>query len=313
MWVGIAMALSLVALWLWQGGYWKIADYADIVPNPLEASVGDTLFQLPGQPDFFEVPDTTGAEHIEYGAADYENPSDALHQESFGPRPDAERSPYVGFVELQIGAAQSAQPNDEYVVIRASQFASLPINVSGWSVHSALSGNRATVPLAASPFVQGVVNSVDSIVLGSGDSVILTSGVSPVGVSFRETICTGYLSQTQRFSPSLSNACPRPTHLLPRTQENEARFGTACLNFVERLPQCSYPTMIPNDVSNACRTFLANTFTYNGCVRTYGSNESQNMSSWRAYESSYTELWGNTHDTLVLIDDQGRTVATLRY
>ncbi len=314
-WVGAAMILSLVALWLWQGGYWKIADYANIIPNPLEATSTDMLFQLPGQPQFFEIPDTTSGENeMEYGAADYEDPSDALYQEqSFGPQPDTEQSPYAGFVDLQIGGAQSSDPSDEYVVLLASQFAAVPIPVSGWSVRSALSGMRATIPLAASPFYQGVVNSVGPIMLRSGERVVLSSGASPVGISFRETTCTGYLAQTQRFSPSLSNSCPRPTTLLPRTSENEARYGASCVNFVERLAQCSYPTLIPNDVSQSCRAYLSNTFTYSGCMRAYGSGETQNLNSWRAYETSSSELWGNSHDTLVLLDGEGRVVTTLRY
>lgn len=314
-WVGIAMVLSLIALWLWQGGYWKIAEYAEIIPNPLTASSTDNLYQLPGQPQFFDVPDTTSdATEMEYGAADYENPSDALYQEqSFDPRPDTERSPYAGFVDLQIGAAQSQNPNEEYIVIRTSQLAVVPITVSGWTIRSALSGMRAVVPLAASPFVQGVVNSVQPIVLHGGESVVLASGSSPVGISFRETTCTGYLGQTQRFSPPLANACPRPTDRMPRTSENEARFGASCINFVERLPQCSYPTIIPNDVSPACRSYLADTFTYSGCMRSYGSDSMKNMSTWRAYESSSSELWGNARDTLILYDGDGRTVATLSY
>ena len=70
-WVGIAMVLSLVALWLWQGGYWQIAKYAEVIPNPLDATSTDQLYKLPGQPEFFTVEDTTSAaDEMEYGAAD---------------------------------------------------------------------------------------------------------------------------------------------------------------------------------------------------------------------------------------------------
>lgn len=306
------MVLSLIALWLWQGGYWKIAKFAEIIPNPLNAtSTSDNLYQLPGQPEFFQVEDTTsGADEMEYGAADYENPTDALYDVNYGNRSDGP-SPYVGYVELQIGAAQSSSPSDEYIVIRATVSVGTPITVSGWKLQSARTGTRAVVPLAASPFIQGSVNRVRPIVLNAGESVVVSSGVSPVGVSFRESGCTGYLAQTQRFSPPLSNACLRPTNLLPRTSENEARYGSSCLNFVEHLPQCSYPTSIPNDVSPTCRTFLSNSFTYSGCVRAYGTTNM--LSTWRAYESSSSELWENTGDTIVLTDEEGRAVATLSY
>lgn len=317
-WVGIAMVLSLAALWLWQGGYWQIAKYAEIIPSPLDASstIGG-LYQLPGQPDFFEVPDTTSApDEMEYGASDYQNPQGALYDDNNytqSGQPELNRSPYAGYVDLQIGGADRQNPAEEYMVIRASDLAALPITVSGWTLRSAYTGTRATIPLAASPFVQGVVNSVQPIVLNAGESVIVSSGISPVGVSFRETTCTGYLEQTQGFSPRLSNACPRPTDLMPRTAENVGRYGSACLDYVERLPQCSYPMLMPNDLSPACRTYLTNTFTYTGCMQSYGRSARTNMNTWRAYYTSGVELWLNQHDTIVLLDSEGRSVATVSY
>lgn len=250
---------------------------------------------------------------MEYGAADYQNPSDALYAaNAYGPG-GSDRSPYANFVELQIGSADTPDRNAEYVVIRASDFVTVPITVSGWTLKSAYTGRRAIVPLAASPFYQGVVNSVQPIALGAGESVIVSSGISPIGVSFRETTCTGYLAQTQQFSPALANSCPRPTDLLPRTPDNAARYGGSCLDFVERLPQCSYPSIVPNDLSPACRSFLANTFTYSGCMQSYGSHSSSNMHTWRAYESSGDELWQNGHDSISLYDEAGRVVATVNY
>ena len=312
-WVGIAMVLSLIALWLWEGGYWQIAKFAEVIPNPLDATSTDASYKLPGQPEFFTVPDTTSnSNEMEYGGADHARAGDALYDTSTYD-PNAVRSPYAGFVELQIGAADRADVDAEYVVIRASDFVTVPVTVSGWTLKSAYTGRHAVVPLAASPFYQGVVNTVKPISLGSGESVILSSGISPVGVSFRETSCTGYLGQTQEFSPALSNSCPRPTDLMPRNAENAARYGAACLDYVEHLPQCSYPTLLPNDLSAACRSYLTTAFTYNGCTQAYGARSDINMSSWRAYYSSSEELWQNEHDSIVLSDEQGRVVSTLNY
>ncbi len=311
-WVAVAMILSLIALWLWEGGYWKIAKFAEIIPSPLDASSTNSLYQLPGQPEFFQVPDTTsGADEMEYGASDHRSAADALYDDNASPA--GNRSPYAGYVDLQIGTADNPNPSDEYVVIRLSDLAAQPVTVSGWTLRSAYTGMRSAIPLAASPFVQGVVNSVQPITLNAGESVVFSSGISPVGVSFRETTCTGYLEQTQRFSPRLANACPRPTDVLPRTPENIAKYGSPCIDYVERLPQCSYPTIVPNDVSGACRNFLGNTFTYTGCMRTYGSGATNNMNTWRSFASSNQELWQNTHDAIVLLDGQGREVASVSY
>jgi hypothetical protein len=307
-WVAVAMILSLIALWLWEGGYWKIAEYAELIPSPLDASSTNQLYQLPGQPDFFEVPDTTSGENeMEYGSA-----QDALYDTgAYGG--STERSPYASSIEFQIGAADNPNVSEEYVVIRNSSLAAAPVTVSGWSVRSVYTGMRAVIPMAASPFEQGVVNSVQPITLAAGESVLFSTGASPVGVSFRETMCTGYLEQTQQFSPRLSNACPRPTDLMQRTPQNASRYGASCLDYVERLPQCSYPTIVPSDLSPACRSYLVNTFSYTGCMNAYGSGASTYIGTWRAYAVSSHELWQNTHDSLVLLDAEGRTVATINY
>ncbi len=310
-WVGIAMVLSLIALWLWQGGYWKIAEYAQIIPNPLTASSTDNLYELPGQPDFFTVPDTTsGEDEMEYGAADYAYPNDELYSDqSYFAVPESDRSAYAGYVRLQAGSVQSPDPDTEYVIVSA--VGTSIVDISGWSLRSALTGERDVIPLAASPFVQGVVNSVRPIQLAPGDIAIVSSGASPVGVSFRESVCTGYLAQTQRFSPALANACPRPGELVPRTQSNEATYGSTCLDYVDRLPQCSYPVLMPNTLSNACRAHLSNTFTYTGCMQTYGSG--MVLNTWRAYLASARELWRDSGDTIQLLDAEGRVVDTVSY
>ena len=313
-WVGAAMVLSFIALWLWEGGYWRIAKYASIIPNPLDATSTDQLYQLPGQPDFFTVPDpTSAADEMEYGASDALYPQDALYDTGATDPSGGSRSPYAGYVALQIGGADRPDRDGEYVVIRASDTASLPIPVSGWRVRSLYSGKSAVIPLAANPFYQGVVNTVAPITLGPGESVIFSTGVSPVGVSFRETTCTGYLAQTQEFTPQLSNSCPRPTDLLPRTVENVTRYGADCVDFVEHLPQCSFPTILPGDLTSACRAYLTNTFSYTGCTRAYSASGIASMGTWRAYAALGDELWLNTHDAIVLYDGQGRTVSTISY
>jgi hypothetical protein len=157
---------------------------------------------------------------------------------------------------------------------------------------------------------QAMVNFLE---LGPGESVIFSTGVSPVGVSFRETTCTGYLAQTQEFTPQLSNSCPRPTDLLPRTVENVTRYGADCVDFVEHLPQCSFPTILPGDLTSACRAYLTNTFSYTGCTRAYSASGIASMGTWRAYAALGDELWLNTHDAIVLYDGQGRTVSTISY
>lgn len=307
-WLGVAMILSLVALWLWQGGFWRIAEYADIIPNPAaEGWKNGGDFALPGQPEMWEVPDTTSLpDDGAYGSVGEFSPSDMTGR-------DGERSPYSGFIFLQPTAAFGTTPKDEYLVIRAGADLTGPVSISGWTIQSALSGESAVVPLAANPFTQGVINEVGPVRLNAHDAAIVSSGPSPIGVSFRETSCSGYLAATQQFTPPLSNMCPRPADYVPRTPENEQLFGSTCFDYIERLPPCSIPSRLPSNVTASCRSFIANTYTYNGCTAAASRLNMPRSGPWRLYVTSDRELWRNTRDVIRLLDSHGRVVDTVSY
>ena len=186
--------------------------------------------------------------------------------------------------------------------------------MDGWSLQSVYTGIRAYIPTAASSFMMGVVNDRDSIQLPPGASAIINSGMSPVGTSFRENICTGYLEQLQNFSPSLSNSCPTPASSLPLTPENLRIYGETCFDFLQTIPSCTSPLQnIPGNISSDCRSFALNTLSYNGCVLKNRFRPSFITGSWRIYLESDTELWRNTHDIIRLLDGEGRTVDVLTY
>lgn len=323
-WVVIAVVLSLVALWIWQGGFWKIAQYAQIIPEPSASVDGidilSRLSPLPSEgielwdtPNFFE--DTGSGE---YGGADYENYEAMQYEETGGtvPQPNqaatGERSQYAGVITLKNGNVLSDSPDTEYLVIEAGNALAGSVNITGWSLQSMTTRFRMTLPAAAQPFRQGVVNQVKPVLLTSGGSVIVTTGMSPIGVSFRENGCTGYLAQTQTFVPALSNSCARPTELLPRSAYNEAQYGLSCIEAVERLAPCTYPIELPRDITYQCRAALVHTFSYAGCTAVYGGDTSR-LGPWRLYLALGNEIWKNTHDTIRLLDDRGRTVTTFSY
>jgi hypothetical protein len=309
-WVITAIILSLIALWLWQGGYWKIAEYAQVIPSPLETNSLSDL-TLPGQPQFWEVPDTTtGETDHEYGNVRIiTDDTETVRDEGRYGIPETQRSSYYGSVRIDPGAVESDDSNTEYLIVTSLHTA--PLEISGWSLRSAFSGERRVIPLAASPFVQGVVNRVQPIVLLPGGVAYITSGFSPVGVSFQESLCTGYLTNSQTFSPPLANTCPRPDVVVPSNFENESRYGTECLDYIARLPQCSPPQLVPASLSAACRSLLSNAFSYAGC--TIQNNTNPPSGSWRSYLGSSAALWLNTRDTIQLLDAQNAIVATLRY
>ncbi len=323
-----AMVLSLIALWLWQGGYWAVARYAGMIPTPLSTLTNTSTttydFILPGQMEFPTVPDTfLMPDEENYGAADYQNPEDRLYDlqaqyddiekdvrdlQTFG-----DPSPYRGMVRLSRGNASESDANLEYVVLSAGGGLQTPLSLAGWSLQSQLTGTHIAIPPAASPFIQGTINSLQTIQLRGGEEVVLVSGLSPIGVSFRENICTGYLSQMQTFEPTLANACPSPKDAMPLTLANLQKYGEECIDFAASLPQCTYPSEVPAHLSPACRMFVANTFSYNGCVHAFRLRVPFALGTWRAYAGSGVELWRNTHDAIRLLDSQGRTVDALVY
>ncbi|MBI5645105.1 hypothetical protein HY970_03330 [Candidatus Kaiserbacteria bacterium] len=323
--LGAAIALTFIAMWIWRGGYIAVARYAGMIPTPLSlASQTGYDFELPGTQKLWTVPDTTtGPDDHEYGRSDYQTTGDQLvdlqaqydelQREVEDARSFGEPSPYRGKVAISGGTAGESDPRNEYIVISMQWLESGSISLAGWSLQSQLSGQRAIVPLAASPLIQGTVNTIQPITLFGGQSVIVMSGPSPVGISFRENICTGYLEALQQFQPTLSNACPSPKDAMPLTAFNIQKYGAECSDFVATIPQCSAPATVPSTISPACRTFIANTFTYNGCVSTFRLRVPFNLDTWRAYIGSNRELWSNTHDVIRLLDDRGRTVDSVAY
>ena len=180
-------------------------------------------------------------------------------------------------------------------------------------MQSALTGVRAFFPRGADLFFVGAVNAQQDIYLDPEGSAVISSGPSPVGTSFRENVCTGYLDGLQTFRPALSRDCPAPADSLPLTADNLRTYGDACFDFVRELPLCTLPLSAPSSVSPACRIFLANNLSYNGCVQNYRYKTGFQRGAWRIYLNAGGELWRNSHDVIRLLDAEGRTVDVLTY
>ncbi|TSC87023.1 MAG: hypothetical protein G01um10148_128 [Parcubacteria group bacterium Gr01-1014_8] len=314
--------LSLVVIWILNKGPQRI--FAQVKSFSFAGSTS-TDFALPWQPSnifsFIEEedlfgPDAAGAnanpdQTSENTGGQYGeiigNPNDVM---TFG-----DPSPYFRSVHIS-GAYSNPQTSDipaEYIVIEASAENTTPISLEGWSLQSALTGVRIALPPAASPLRGGSVNAVNSVSLEPGAYAIIASGASPVGVSFRENICTGYISQFQTFEPALSLNCPSPSGELPLTPENLSQYGDACFDFIYSIPTCEFPKQVPSIVSPACRSFLQNTLSYNGCMNRHYMRSSFDREAWRLYLESDSALWRDQRDVVRLLDDDGRTVDAYVY
>lgn len=322
-WVLVGMVALLILLWLYTGGFSQVVRFVRTVPNPIDIIWGNSTSTygvvLPWQ---ISVPHGADIDALvregnayvdddtEAQLEDFEAESSRLEEETRRLHMEGERSPYYGKISLSVANATEGA-SSEYVVIASRS--SSPISISGWSLQSALTGMRATVPLGTASYMHGSLNGVRSVTLESGMSAIVATRVSPVGVSFLENRCTGYLSQSQEFDPSLANACPSPSESMTLTEENLRRYGGDCIDHVRTIPHCTSQNTAPSSLSFACRSFIANTFTYNGCAQIYRNDSSFSLDTWRLYLGYSQNLWRNDHDVIRLLDEYGRIVASVTY
>ena len=328
-WLGVSIVVILLLLWLLTGGVSRIADSAKSITNPFSflfsgnASSSGT-FRLPWQPDEpvrgpdFEIPGDPGADTEEPQSTEEQTLSaqeeyDALVARTEAAKTFGEPSPQRGDVQIAGEGRATEGGAGEYITVEAATDNTAPVNITGWSLQSALTGVRAFFPRGADLFFVGAVNAQQDIYLDPEGSAVISSGPSPVGTSFRENVCTGYLDGLQTFRPALSRDCPAPADSLPLTADNLRTYGDACFDFVRELPLCTLPLSAPSSVSPACRIFLANNLSYNGCVQNYRYKTEFQRGAWRIYLNAGGELWRNSHDVIRLLDAEGRTVDVLTY
>jgi len=228
-----------------------------------------------------------------------------------------EISPLAGMVRIDQDAftIRGSTAETEYLVLRASLRNAQPVNISNWSLQSLVSDTWIGLPQGTDHFNAGVVNEVDDIYLKPGEKAIVATTVSPVGVSFRVNECSGFLSSTQRFTPSLRTSCVNPALLFPATVENIKKYGDACLTTVANMPTCTYPS--PQSlahVSAECKRALQNTFTYNSCVALRQNDKDfWRAREWRIFLNQHGRLWKDSYEVIRLLDEHNRTVDVFAY
>ena len=304
-WVLIAAIVIFVISWFLGGGIQKIVGLA----QPATLSISDFVsgsstlssFHLPFAP---AVPVAYVGGGGSTGAYQpYQSPSSLSN---------GAQSPYAGEVVMAQGAAVAQTPSGQYIEISATPGVSA-IDVSGWTLQSSLTGALATLPQAASPFIAGKVNAVEDISLSGSNVAYITTGPSPVGVSFSENRCTGYLGTLQPFVPALAPSCPSPLTEIPDTPANESRLGSSCFTYLSQLPPCTFPANPPSGLSRACVAEIQAKLSYNGCLAAHEGDSGFFQNSWRLYLAQGRALWGAQHDVIRLLDRDGRVVDVLNY
>lgn len=294
------------------GQQFFVFEQIELPGGPTQADQGAGGDGLPA----IESADGLDTQAIERELLDIEDEYDDLRGQLDEAKVFGDPSPHREQVSLSssFGGARADRPSTEYLSLTASSLNTTPVDITGWSLQSLVTGVRVSIPQGVRVFESTQANTVDRIYLDPGAEAIVTTGPSPVGVSFRENICSGYLGQFQSFVPSLPQQCPAPSEELPSTLENLRTYGEQCIDFVRNLPRCSfYLDELPGSLSPACELFVKNALTYQGCVDAHRWRPSFIVGDWRIYLNQSRELWQNSRDVIRLLDAQGRTVDVWTY
>ena len=210
-----------------------------------------------------------------------------------------------------IAGAGASDPDEEYVIINVSGAAKAPVSTAGWRLVSSATGRSAIFPAGTETPHAGAVNPSSTIVLSPGDEAVVATGRSPVGVSFRENLCTGYFEEHQDFHPSLSLSCPTPSQELAKYYPDAP---DACVAYVRSIPYCGTDTSASSaDVPSSCTRFADDRLNYNGCVAAHETEAGFLGRTWRIFLGQGDDLYRSGHDTITLLDGQGKVIDSLTY
>lgn len=317
--------IALLAIWLISGGPSKVLNQVQNGPGIFEtflgtgSSTGAFSFVLPFQP-------TTTYTGINLGYGNYEE--DGVTDDSLTAEEEYEieqqkikeaqtfgdPSPYRGKIYFGTYLTEAhTNIGEEYIEIHGSDELTTPVSITGWSLQSMVSGKRFPISAGVQSLTMGTIQPSENIMFGAGMRAIISTGSSPFGASFRENMCTGYLSQFSAFSPSLESSCPSAASELPRTAQNISAYGVSCFGVLESIPSCTTPTSISTEASSACANFIRQTLTYNGCADRHRWRSTFLGNTWRIYLGSNQNTWGDIHDVVRLLDADGRVVDVLSY
>ncbi len=263
-------------------------------------SVGSGYVSLPGSSSGGGIPGSTGVSFPAFvGGVGFGTPS-----------------PYYGIVSMNhyVSGAGSANPENEYIEITVAQNATVPVDISGWTLESAATGAAAVIPKGTEVPTSGIVNAVQDIVLTPGTQALIISGQSPIGASFRDNKCIGYFSTFQKFSPPLPQNCPLPSDELASFYGGSGYIrDAACVDYVNTLSRCQAVLSPPANTSGACQSFLVNYLNYNGCVNAHKNDANFEGATWRIYLGRTSSMWRPENEVVKLLDAQGKTVDAFSY
>lgn len=288
----LGIFILLFVVWVASGGPSRPISFAGPYLNPIQTT--GTTAQAYGDPSKFSSINSD----VTIGAG-------GVTATGGGAKPGVVR------LSRDLTGARNTDPDEEYLMITVSSSAGGPVSTAGWKL-VAKDGGSASFPQGAEVPRSGRVNSLTAITLRPGDQAIVTTGRSPVGISFRENMCTGYFEEHQDFHPSLAMNCPTPS------QEYGDYYGDNdendfCLTYIRSIPYCSTETSASGDASSACRNFVEDHLNYNGCFDAHQKDSGFLSSTWRIFLGKNDELWRQRQETITLLDADNKVIDSITY
>ncbi|MDP2593581.1 MAG: hypothetical protein Q8P52_02965 [bacterium] len=221
------------------------------------------------------------------------------------------KSPIAGKVYIYRINRNAKTAESEYVLIRADRNNTKNVSISDFSLQSPATGRSVKIGLAHKlPFyVQG--KAVDPIVLRPGGMAYIYTGISPNGLSFEISACTGYFEQNNDFSPRLKTECP--DLLEEELPSYPNALNDACLNYLENISSCTVPSNLPLGLSGDCKAYISEKVNYTNCVASHRNEPDFFKNEWRIYLGRSDRLWKNSRETIELYDGNGKIVDSISY
>lgn len=229
---------------------------------------------------------------------------------------ESKRSPYYNKVDASwISGLGSNDPNREFISLYTYLNDGEKVNITGWYLKSEVTGYFAVIGKASLlpfPFTK---NDSD-IILQKGDRAYITKGFSPIGISFRTNMCTGYFEENTEFVPGLELACPRAIDEKLPTFSSVYDRNDECIRVIENIPRCTtrngqYFRDLPDTVPSSCRSYIETNVNYNACVAKHFGDTKFPGNEYRIYLNKFGPLWRTSREKINLHDSSGLIVDTI--
>jgi hypothetical protein len=242
---------------------------------------------------------------------------------------DPTKSPYADKVILTKGNTTTAQPIEEYLILKNS---GAPVDITGWTLTNGKgtrpiqnSQNSYFYPTPDSAVIgqgtefldpSGTFN-VGHIIMGTGESAYITTGGPfgqysfPIYTSFKENLCTGYL-KVYPFTPALSKTCP-----YAKTDPDINTVTDQCYDYIASLNRCENPEK--EDLkkfelqTTQCKNFMRVRLNYPSCVAHNRYTEGFTSKKWRIFLGQKQEMWASRREVITLYDKKGLIVDQISY